>query len=399
MKKKEAKRHLSSKQKSQSIKYIRYASAPLLVLVVILAGKGLVSITREVHVLGAQTGPVLLADKGSDDSGGGSSSGSSSVSSGGGDSGGSSSSGSSGGSSGGNSGGGKSVSGGSSGGSSPSSVSDATRVDCVGPDGTHFTASFKSCSDFNNGWHHPNFTFTRLSSPQVQQTQKPEQKIKQEAPLTEVKHTEENFIKPDKLEVKTEDERSKVKLKQDKGEIHIESEGNNVMVKAKNPDGTELEFEKEDALKQLNESLKEKEVELGENEHSNLTITKGEVEAETELPVSVDPITHELTVTTQSGTKTVTVLPDKAIENLLNAKVLSSIESKASTQSGFTTQKATLTEINNEPVFKVKGVSQKKLLGFIPVAFAKTGFVSATTGQITKTDETLLNRILEVISF
>jgi hypothetical protein len=62
MKKKEAKRHLSSKQKSQSIKYIRYASAPLLVLVVILAGKGLVSITREVHVLGAQTGPVLLAD-------------------------------------------------------------------------------------------------------------------------------------------------------------------------------------------------------------------------------------------------------------------------------------------------------------------------------------------------
>ena len=83
----------------------------------------------------------------------------------------------------------------------------------------------------------------------------------------------------------------------------------------------------------------------------------------------------------------------------MNENVLSSVESQVSQQNGTLSQKATLTEVNNELVFAVKGVLQKKLLGLIPVAFAKTGFVSATTGRITKTDETLINRILETISF
>lgn len=409
MKKKIAKK-LSTKTKrshSESIVYIRYISLGLVTIAIVLAGKGWVDATRQVHVLGVQTGSVLLADHGSDDSGEGSSGGGGSSGSGGGGSnsgggngsGGGSSSGSGGGNSGSGDHGGSNSGGGSSGSGNSSSVSDSSQVDCVGPDGTHFTTTFKSCSDFNNGWHHPNFSFTPLSNPQVQQPQKPEQEIKQVVPETEVKQPETNQETVGKLEVKTEDGKSEVKLEQNGTKVKIEKEDGKLKVKAEKADGTEIELETEDALGALNNELEAKGVKVATTDAHTLTITKGETEAETELPIGVDPTTHELTVTTPAGTKTVSILPDRAVENLLNEKVLNSIESKTSLQNGKTTQKATLTEVNDEPVFAVKGLSQKKLFGLIPVAFAKTGFVSATTGQVTKTDETLINRILEALSF
>lgn len=403
MKKKAIKKYSHRKRKSHSdsLVYIRYISFALVVFSVILIGKVLLSAQNRLHVLGTSIGPVMLA-KGGDDSEGGS--GGEDSSSHGGSSGGGSNSGS-------NSGSGSSNSGSDStsvgtsnsednNSGSQSSISDSTQVDCVGPDGKHFTTDFKKCSEFNSQWNHSNFSFTPLSTPKPQQSVQQKKQTKKEIPETETEKPEPTGKNLEKLEVKTQNEKTRLKLNlNEQGmKVKIESEGNKFTITAKKPDGEEVELKEDDALKKVNDSLKEQEIELERNENNNLTITKNEVEAETELPISVDPVTHELTITTPSGTKTVAVLPDEAVENILDEKLLTNIESQVSTKSGTPTQRTVLTELNNEPTFEVKGISQKKILGFIPIGFSKTVFVSATTGEVVKTDEAFLNRLLETFS-
>lgn len=87
------------------------------------------------------------------------------------------------------------------------------------------------------------------------------------------------------------------------------------------------------------------------------------------------------------------------VDNLLQSKIFTNIESQVSSQSGIPAQNITLMQINNQPTFEVQGISQKKILGIIPVGFTKTAFVSATTGNVVKTDEAFLNRFLEALSF
>ncbi len=355
----------------------------LLIIVALLAAAKLFSSLTKVRVLGAQTEPVLLAEKGGDDSG---SSGGGSHDSG---SGGGSSSPSTPSNSGGdrNSNSGSSNNSGSQNTTSTSqpAVPNETQVDCTGPDGRHFTTSFKDCNELNRNWNRTNFSFTPLETTAIKE--KPEPRRGEKAK---------------KLEVETASGKTKIKLEGNDTKVEIQTEGNQFSIKAKEANGQEVELKSEDALKKLNEALKEKEVEVEKTPDNNVAINKGGVTAETELPLSIDPSTHELKVTTPAGTKTVTVLPDQAVENILRAKFLTNIESEnIATGSGVATvtQKATLTQINNEPTFIIRGINQKRLLGIIPVGFARTVFVSATTGDVVKTEETTLNQILERISF
>lgn len=120
-----------------------------------------------------------------------------------------------------------------------------------------------------------------------------------------------------------------------------------------------------------------------------------DVETETEFPLSVDPTTKTLTVTTPSGVKTVTVLPNQAIANMLANHAVNEVETDPSTG----IKQIILTEVNNEPTFEIKGRNNKHLFGVFPVSVPKTLFVSAQTGQVVQTDENLGGKILEVISF
>lgn len=231
-------------------------------------------------------------------------------------------------------------------------VNNNTTVDCIGPDGKHFTTTFKSCANLNDGWHHGNFEFT---------------------PLQVKHHFKSSSVEPTKTP-------------------EINETGNEVK-----PTGTEDLQNTTDDLQKINNDLQDSGVEVGTSEAHGFTIKKGDVEAETHFPLSVDPTTHTLTVTTPAGTKEVTILPDKAVQNVLQKRLLDSIENQA-TASG-SVQKVALTEVNNEPVFQINGVSNKKVLGLFPVSFAKTAFVSTQTGQVIKVDETFLDKLLEALSF
>lgn len=206
---------------------------------------------------------------------------------------------------------------------------------------------------------------------------------------------------PPKVEIHTEGNKTEVQAESGTTHIELKTEGDKIVIKSKTPNG-ETELETKSALDSLNQALKDEDIQIGTTAANGFSIKKHDVEAETHFPLSVDPTTRVLTVTTPAGSKEVTVLPDQAVQNLLNGKVLTNVESQSTPtvdNPNATTQKTTLTELNNEPVFQVNGSLRKNLLGIIPIDLARTAFVSAQTGQVVKIDEALLQQILGAISF
>lgn len=345
-------------------------------MAIALSGKIISGMTKT-HVLGASTS-ILLADKGSDDSG------TTSGSGGGGTSGSGDSSISGGGSLGDSSTPGTSGSSDIAATTGTTSVSGDTKVDCVGPDGKHFTTSYHDCQELNQKWGRSSFSFTPLNSTSTEN--KAEVETQTEIPdqnnIAETHHTSLDIVSKG----------LKVKIKrEDNGSLSITTE---------KEDGQESKL-KDSALSDVNDALSEQDVEVGTTSANELAITSHHVSAHTVFPISIDPSTNVLSITTPAGTKDVTVLPDQAIKGILGSKMLTNILSQSGTDatgSASTNTVIGLTTLNNEPVFEVQGVKEKHLLGVFPVAFPKTVTISAQTGQVLSTQESLINQILEAIS-
>lgn len=285
-----------------------------------------------------------------------------------------------------------------------SSVGNEVLVDCVGPDSKHFQTSFKDCSELNKAYNKSNFNFTPLTTQTVQDVKQEVEsdskklQIEVQGQKQEIQQQSKNGAQQS-FQIKTENGKSQVNITQAGTTLEIKSENGKTEIHAKKADGTEIQLSSTDAVTKLNDALKEKEIEVEETPDKELVIRKGDVEAETKVPVSVDPITKELSITTPAGQKTVTILPDQAVANLIASKQITSVTQQATNGGANSSQRIALTELNNEPVFQVDGVLNKKVLGIVPVSFAKTSFVSGTTGNVVKTDETLLNKVLEAFSF
>lgn len=368
-------------KKQQTISPFQIIIVISLVLAILVSGKIASGVTKT-HVLGAST--VLLADKGSDDSG--NLDGSTSGSGAGSDSNGSGL----------NSGSGSSASGSNSsegpgaitlsGATAGTTVSVDTKVDCVGPDGRHFTTDFKGCQELNLHWGHTNFSFTPLSTSNIENETNNKVEIQ---PTVENKGI---------LEVEKEGSKAKIGL-QTKG-LHVElktEDNGQLTIKAKQENGTEVTLQ-DNSLNAINETLKNRGVEVGTASAGELAIKSHGVEAHTSFPLSIDPTTDTLTVTTPAGTKEVTVLPNQAVQGLLNSHILSHVLSQTSGATSSATTVVALSAVNGQPVFEIQGVKEKHLLGIFPVAFQKTVTVSAQTDQVLSTQENLINQILESLS-
>lgn len=397
MKKKAGPKKIRHNKKSPT--YFYYAVLTLAVVAVLASGKMYSGITKP-HVLGASTGPVLLADHGGDSGGdsnggdGGSGSGSSNPGSSSQDSGS------------GSSGGGSTTSGDSGNNNSESSstvsnnlttstsVADSTKVDCIGPDGRHFITEFHDCQELNQKWGNSTFNFTPLATQTENKQEKPEPSV-----TPEQKDTTEQTT--GKVEVQTEGNKGELNLQSQGLHIEIKREDNGqVTIHAHQEGGREITL-KSDALDQINQTLKDQEVEVSTTSANTLTITSHNVAAHTTLPISIDPSTNTLAITTPAGTKDVNVLPNKAVESLISSRVLSNVLSESSSEATNSANPTTvigLTTQNSEPVFQVQGVKEKRLLGIFPVAFPKTVTVSAQTGQVLNTQESLINKFLESLS-
>lgn len=117
------------------------------------------------------------------------------------------------------------------------------------------------------------------------------------------------------------------------------------------------------------------------------------------FPLSVNKVTGELTVTTPSGSKVVTVLPQAAIDNMLAAKVMTDVISEKVTSSLASIPNLIKLEIKNNILgYKIKGSKTHKLFGFIPIKSDVEAFVSAENGKVVESSTSFLGRILNRIA-
>ena len=113
------------------------------------------------------------------------------------------------------------------------------------------------------------------------------------------------------------------------------------------------------------------------------------------FPISVDPTTRQLTVTTPAGVKVVTVLPQQAIDNMLASKVMDDVlGEKVNNNLGGIPNLVKLETENGVLGYKVKGTKNHRLLGFISIKTGVEAFVSAENGQVVQSTDSLLGRIL-----
>ncbi len=112
------------------------------------------------------------------------------------------------------------------------------------------------------------------------------------------------------------------------------------------------------------------------------------VQVQGNTPLSVNPTTKELMVTTPQGSKVVTVLPDQALQKLIGNGVISTQNSISLT-----------TDTDGNPVYNVSGVKYEKLFGIFTIAIDKTRQVSAVNGQVLGVVQSPLSKLLDVLSF
>jgi hypothetical protein len=154
------------------------------------------------------------------------------------------------------------------------------------------------------------------------------------------------------------------------------------------------------------------------------------------FPHTIDLATNSLIITTPAGTKTVAILPDKAIQNMITKGIISKIGGHvinasgsaipggddsatgsgdvgdATDSGGFTvtqedseeaiedtTENISLTEESGQLVYKIKGTLKQKFLGVLPVDLEREVTVSAESGDVTNIHEPLFTRFLNAVSF
>ena len=169
-----------------------------------------------------------------------------------------------------------------------------------------------------------------------------------------------------------------VKFEIKNGEVEVET-------KVKSASEVEKELEKED-------------VKIA-TAPGQIALVNKRVGALSTFPLSVNPTTRQLTVTTPAGSKVVAVLPEKAINNMLAAHIMDDVVSEKVNNSLASVPKLVKLEIKNGVLgYQVKGTKTHKLLGLIPIKTAVATFVSAENGQVVETSQSLLGRILNRIA-
>lgn len=212
-----------------------------------------------------------------------------------------------------------------------------------------------------------------------------------------------------RVRTRVEDNRTRTDVYQGGIKVRLERVGDRFRIKVENELGEETELG-EDEIISIDERADRNQIQIRtfdstEDQLRNRAIIQRlNTQALTDLPLSVDLATNELTVTTPAGERTVTVLPDQAVQNMLAANVIDRIGGEALIdlirRGGIDTldQVITLSELDGTPVYEISGVKDRRLLGFLPVTTEVTITVSAETGEIIDTDRSLSDTIVTLFS-
>lgn len=246
----------------------------------------------------------------------------------------------------------------------------------------------------------------------VTKTEKSETEVETEDSKTKikVKNSEGEF------ETEIEDGKEKTKFRQGNLKIEFEREGNKFVAKIKDEQGEDVELEASEEAElfdDLEDELKDDDIEIATDSTQLGFVQKGR-RVRTNFPLSVNPVTGELFVTTPSGTKVVTILPAVAVENMIRAGIMSRTEeppfppttplegtpssSEATPEPSLEDPSIELTELGGEPVYIISGIKDQKFLGILPVEIKIKTTVSATDGQLVDVTQGFFSRIFDLLS-
>lgn len=203
---------------------------------------------------------------------------------------------------------------------------------------------------------------------------------------------------PVRVETKTTPERIKSEIREGNLRVKFEIKDNKVKIETRvkeAEDEIELEDEAEDeAVDQAEAELLDEDIKIA-TAPGQIALVNKRVGALSNFPISIDPTTRQLTVTTPAGSKVVAVLPQKAIDNMLAAKVMTDVVSeKADNELASIPSLVKLEVKDGVLVYKVKGTKTRRLFGFIPIKTGVEAIVSAENGQVVETIQSFLGRIL-----
>lgn len=316
-------------------------------------------------------------------------------------------------------------------------VSNNTKVLCTGPDGKKFETKMRDCEELNKAWNKPtNFkvitrksqsgekkekkvrnrflTPTVKTTPDASSSNTPELEEEKEdedfeirtlmEEKSEEKRTEIRFSETERIRTRTKDGRTRIDITSGGVKTRYEMRDDRVVIKVEQEDGTEVELE-DDTLLKIDDRLAKDNIKIATAGASKFLVQKGKSGAITDFPISVDLATNTVFITTPAGQKAITVLPEEAIQNMLAVNVVNRLGEQEvvdeARNDNITSVKdlVTLGEKNGIPVYEIRGVSDQKLFGFIPVAIEKDLTVSAETGNALSIDQTLTSRIIDALSF
>lgn len=135
--------------------------------------------------------------------------------------------------------------------------------------------------------------------------------------------------------------------------------------------------------------LEKRGIALSLTSDNKLAVRNNEVTAVTDLPIMVDVETKTLMISTPSGPKPVTVLPDKALENILDLGVIASVN---------TQEIPKIEYLGGELAYRFGGIKKYKMFGFYEVTVPTSIVVSAETGEVVSSDQPLVTKIVRLIS-
>lgn len=173
-------------------------------------------------------------------------------------------------------------------------------------------------------------------------------------------------------------------------EVTLESSSDSLDIEK--ADGTSASIPT-DSLTKINQELESKHISLHKDGNAT-SLTQQGTEATSSLPISVDLHTQTFSVTTGDTAKSLTLLPNDAIQILLQNGILSIVTTDSTTKK----EQITLTQSSNEPVFVVTGLEDKHLFGIFPIEIGKTVTISAQTGDVKQVQEDTLTKIIDFLT-
>lgn len=209
-----------------------------------------------------------------------------------------------------------------------------------------------------------------------------------------------------KIKTKVEDDGStKIEIEQGELKVKYKSENGQIVRKVEDENGREVELE-DDELDELetaiDDELEDDDLSLRSINNDKLAVTKNQVSATTDFPLSIDAETKQLVATTPDGQKIITILPDQAVQNLSTSGIINTVDTQNTDTSSLPSESftgtLTLETRNNDVVYKINSVKTHRMLGFIPVTAPVTAFVSADTGMTVAKQQSILVAVIDFLS-